>query len=41
MDDFANKSFEVTMLGELEAKSEWFVGVLGASVCYGLILWLL
>lgn len=41
MDDFANKSFDVTMLGELEAKREWFVGVLGASVCYSLILWLL
>lgn len=41
MDDFANKSFDVTVLGELETKREWFVGVLGACVCYGLILWLL
>ncbi|WP_255348727.1 MULTISPECIES: hypothetical protein [unclassified Limnobacter] len=41
MDDFANKSFDVTMLGELETKREWYIGVLGATVCYGLILWLL
>lgn len=41
MDDFASKGFEVTILGELESKREWFVGVLGAAVCYGLILWLL
>lgn len=41
MDDFANNSTGVHPLGELEAKREWFVGVLGASVCYGLILWLL
>ena len=41
MDDFANKSFDVAMLGELETKREWFVGILGASDCYGLIFWLL
>lgn len=41
MDDFVNKSFDVTMLGELETKREWYIGVLGATVCYGLILWLL
>lgn len=28
MDDFANKSFDVAMLGELETKREWFVGML-------------
>lgn len=40
MDDFANKSFGVQMLDELETKREWFVGVIGGSLCYGLILWL-
>ncbi|MFN7504195.1 MAG: hypothetical protein ACK5Q1_01380 [Limnobacter sp.] len=41
MDDFANKSFEATVLSEVDAKREWFVGVLGAPISYGLLLWLL
>lgn len=41
MDDFVNKSIDATVLSEMEAKREWFIGVLGASVSYGLILWLL
>ncbi|HEX4918683.1 MAG TPA: hypothetical protein VFV43_12355 [Limnobacter sp.] len=41
MDDFANNSVALPVLGELESKREWFVGVVGAAFCYGAILWLL
>ncbi|HEX4844289.1 MAG TPA: hypothetical protein VFV57_11505 [Limnobacter sp.] len=41
MDDFANNSVTMPALGELESKREWFVGVVGAALCYASILWLL
>lgn len=40
MDDFGNKNQGVLVLGDMEAKREWFVGILGGSLCYALILWL-
>ncbi|MCR2746665.1 hypothetical protein [Limnobacter parvus] len=40
MDDFNYKNQGVQALGEMEAKREWIVGILGASFCYALILWL-
>lgn len=41
MDDIANNAEKVHVLGELESKREWYIGVLGATLCYALILWLL
>lgn len=41
MDDFANNSsLGIHSLSEVESRREWFVGVLGGGICYGLILWL-
>lgn len=40
MDDFANNSLGVQVLTEIQARREWFVGILGSVFCYGLILWL-
>lgn len=40
MDDFGNKNQGVLVLSDMEAKREWFVGILGGSLCYALILWL-
>ena len=40
MDDLKEESFGVRALNEFETRREWFVGVLGGGLCYGLILWL-
>ncbi len=40
MDNLKEESFGLRALNEFEAKREWFVGVLGAGLSYGLILWL-
>lgn len=40
MDGLKEESFGMRALNEFEAKREWFVGVLGGGLCYGLILWL-
>jgi len=40
MDKRKDEIFGVRALSEFEAKREWFVGVLGGGLCYGLILWL-
>lgn len=40
MDDQTTRLLQLPALTEMQAKREWLVGIWGASVCYGLILWL-
>ncbi|HEX4855798.1 MAG TPA: hypothetical protein VFV28_03250 [Limnobacter sp.] len=41
MDDFFDSLPAVNLPDEAGSRREWFVGVLGAGFCYGLIIWLL